>query len=167
MARTIRLINRFNSFTTCNDHTSYKIQVKEGNITKAKEFLQTYDIWEDRLSAIDAKLDRLYAMAYRTTSTLTDMPKAPDAEYSKVEDAAVQIADLVNDRAECKWHMDEVDNAISAVMIPVYMDLLRWRYIEGKDWHDIAEDMHVDVRTAQEMHGRALRCIKGKENGGA
>ncbi len=54
----------------------------------------------------------------------------------------------------------KIETAISTLEIPAERILLRKRYIEGKRWEQIAEDMSYSIRQIHRLHSKALRKLK-------
>ena len=92
----------------------------------------------------------------------TGMPKG-----GAPKDMADTIAQLerLKERAEKAREkaiklVDEISEAIYAVEDAQERTLLWMRYIDGRRWFEISEDMHISERTAFRIHGTALQHVK-------
>ena len=51
----------------------------------------------------------------------------------------------------------EIDEAINRLADPAERLLLKYRYLNGMEWNDIAETMYVSYRTVHRIHASALK----------
>ena len=51
----------------------------------------------------------------------------------------------------------EIDEAINRLAEPAERLLLKYRYLNGMEWNDIAETMYVSYRTVHSIHASALK----------
>ena len=72
-----------------------------------------------------------------------DMEKEIDALIDKLCDKKQEIIRVI----------DQVEN-------PTYYNLLHMKYIQFKDWHEIAQRYGKDYNWATTNHGRALKCVE-------
>ena len=79
----------------------------------------------------------------RNVDKIIDLEKEIDAKIDKLVDLR-----------------EEIEAAIEAVEDSRYRTILTERYINGKKWADIADNMHIDVRWVFSLHGYALKKIK-------
>ena len=131
----------------------------------AKEYLQRY-LDADR--AINAKLEqisRLRALATKTTQALQ-----PDKVAGCTEDNMASIvAKIVDLSREVDEDIDrlqkikrEVEEVINSVPNAKQREVLRWRYLVGCTWEQIAVNMDITYQWVCKLHGRALKKISEK-----
>ena len=113
-------------------------------------------------SRIDSKLEQLQslrALATKTSSTLSGMPRnTPNAQ--SMEAIVAKIVDL---EAEINADIDALVDlkrsiiaAIRGVPQPDHQVLLELRYLCGYSWVQIAERMGYSPRHVHTLHGQAL-----------
>ena len=111
------------------------------------------------------QLERLRALAEKTTTTLSDMPKAPVGE-NKGENILVRIIDMENEIKRDINHLldtkEGVQKAIKAVEEPELRLLLELRYLCYRSWGEIAEEMNYDEKYLHKLHSKALFSLKKK-----
>lgn len=105
------------------------------------------------------QVEMLRALAEKTTTTLSDMPKAPSSENTN-ESILVRIIDMENEIKRDINHLldikEGVQGAIKTVEEPELRLLLELRYLCYRSWGDIAEEMNYDVRQIHRIHSKAL-----------
>lgn len=131
---------------------------------KAKEFLQQA-IWLDKL--IDSKLEQLEKLEALSQKTTVDLSKEKvsggDGSTSPMENVVVKIIEL---KKEINNDIDrlidikrEISNIISNINDPSYQLILEMRYVNNRDWEEIAEEIGYDIRWTLKLHGRALKEV--------
>ena len=55
-----------------------------------------------------------------------------------------------------------VEQFIRRVEHPVQRELLRYRYLNGWSWQEVAQRMHLSVSRVMALHGAALRTLDNK-----
>lgn len=130
----------------------------------AKEYLSQY---EDIVRSVQLMLRQMYFMRDFNAhmSPVFDDVKVQSSGSSdrmaiaieKVVDMENSILDKVSDMLTKK---KEIEFTISNVKAAKFRLLLEARYICMMGWQDIADMLHVDIRTAFRMHGEALSCVK-------
>ncbi|GIW48988.1 MAG: hypothetical protein KatS3mg079_464 [Caloramator sp.] len=132
---------------------------------KAKEFLQQA-IWLDKL--IDSKLEqleKLEALAQKTTVDLSkEKVSGGSGSTSPMENVVVKIVGLKeeinNDIDRLIDIKKEIGEIISRLEDPSYQLILEMRYINNRDWEEIAYEMNAGIRTIYRLHGKALKEIE-------
>ena len=122
-----------------------------------KAWLRRY--WDlDR--AINQKLDeqeRLRALCERVTPVLTGMPGGAASDrtdaYIKLAELEAQIDAEVDQYADMR---SEIEGAIDTLDDMTLRTLMRYRYLSGLTWEEIAEKMGCELRWIYVLHGRAL-----------
>ena len=129
----------------------------------AKEFLMRGINLERRVETIKEQIEHYKALVNDCSVTYSDSPKSTASNY-KLEECTQKIMDLQEEL--CSAMADLVDvtceigKAIQKLDNYDYQDLLVNRYVLGKTWEKIAEDMNYGVRNVHRLHGEALREIK-------
>ena len=92
---------------------------------------------------------------------ITGMPRGGDGK-----DLAdiVAMQERIRDRAmrareKALKLMDEISGAIEKVEDPQQQMLLWMRYIYCRNWYDIADALHMSMRSVHYLHAQALRNI--------
>lgn len=130
----------------------------------AKEFLRQA-IWLDKL--INSKLEhleKLEALAQKTTVDLSkEKVTGGNGTTSPMENVVVKIIEL---KREINEDIDrlidlkkEIGKVISNIDNPSYQLILEMRYINNRNWDEIADEMGLDKRWLLRLHMRALRKI--------
>jgi DNA-directed RNA polymerase sigma subunit (sigma70/sigma32) len=68
-----------------------------------------------------------------------------------------EIDKFIDLKAEMRQAIDELENTDECLV-------LRKRYIHGKTWEKIAEELVADRSTVLRWHAKALKCFKVPEN---
>ena len=129
----------------------------------AKEFLMRGINLERRVETIKDQIEHYKALVNDCSVTYSDSPRSTASNY-KLEDCTQKIMDLQEEL--CSTMADLVDvtceigKAIQKIDNYDYQDLLVKRYVLGKPWEKIAEEMNYGIRNVHRLHGEALREIK-------
>ena len=125
----------------------------------AKEFLMRGINLERRVETIKEQIEHYKALVNDCSVTYSDSPKSTASNY-KLEECTQKIMDLQEEL--CSAMADLVDvtceigKAIQKLDNYDYQDLLVNRYVLGKTWEKIAEDMNYGIRNVHRLHGEAL-----------
>lgn len=136
---------------------------------KAKAYL-SQAIWLDQL--IDNKIEqqeRLRAIAEKATTNISAERVSSTPKTGSRENVMVKLIDLsheINDDIDGLIDLrEEIRNTISQVGDDRCQVLLEMKYLNNKDWDDIAMVLNRDIRTVFRIHGQALAKIeKSLEN---
>ena len=129
----------------------------------AKDFMMRGINLERRVETIKDQIEHYKALVNDCSVTYSDSPKSTASNY-KLEECTQKIMDLQEEL--CSAMADLVDvtceigKAIQKLDNYDYQDLLVNRYVLGKTWEKIAEDMNYGIRNVHRLHGEALREIK-------
>ncbi len=129
----------------------------------AKDFLMRGINLERRVETIKEQIEHYKTLVNDCSVTYSDSPKSTASNY-KLEECTQKIMDLQEEL--CSAMADLVDvtceigKAIQKLDNYDYQDLLVNRYVLGKTWEKIAEDMNYGIRNVHRLHGEALREIK-------
>lgn len=117
--------------------------------------------WLDK--EIDRKIEeknRLVALACRVSPVLSFSPKKGGSIY-KHSDIVARIVDL---EAEINADIDklitlkkDIESKINQLDSPRERLLLKYRYIDGKQWNDIVIDMGYAWAQVHRIHQRAIK----------
>lgn len=105
--------------------------------------------WYERLISVPCK-------------PLSDMPRnpSPDKTGDKQIVKHLELVEEANETVElASKARTEINTCINNLHNPKQVELLTYRYLEGKDWQEIAEIMHYTPRSVYNMHQKALDKI--------
>lgn len=127
----------------------------------AKEFLMQYRAVHREIEDLDRRMAQL-RLKYAAPSAIeySDMPKAHNTEHD-LSDYIVKMDEMTN-------YMISKYTRLRGIEVNIYMrvdrmsdqterELLRWRYIDGLTWTQIAEKLGTVERNVYFIHGRALK----------
>ena len=131
---------------------------------KAKEYMQQAFFLDKRINSLMRQVNNLWDQATNITQVLSDMPRNPSGETSKLENRVVDICDLTDEIRKQTDKLKELRKEMMGVVMkvpdPEYQLILQERYFEMLTWEDIACDINRSVRSAQLMHGKALEVVQ-------
>lgn len=128
----------------------------------AKEYL-SQAIWLDQM--IDSKLEQLETLKSLsmkvTTSFTQEKISGGTVEKSRMENTIVKVIDLEHEiNEDIDRFVDlkrDIQDTINKMENINYQLLLEMRYLSGKNWEEIAEQLNYNNRTVFKVHGRALK----------
>jgi len=108
-------------------------------------------------------LQRLNELALKATATFTGMPHSPNRGKATMADTVDKIIDLQREiNEDIDRFIDtkrEIMGVINELENPVYRTLLELRFINGKSWEQIADEMEYSIQHTYRMRDRALKKI--------
>ena len=128
-----------------------------------KEYLQQYAALN---AEIDCKLEekrQLEALATNISATFgsgsggSGVSDKVGRNVDKIIDLEKEIDAKIDKLVDLR---EEIEAVIDTIEDSRYRTVLTERYINGKKWADIADNMHIDVRWVFSLHGYALKKIK-------
>lgn len=126
---------------------------------EAKEYLERLLFLDKEISSKIATIQSLKSLAEKCTATLSDMPKSQGVKSK--EDIIIkkiileQEMDLnVNQLID---HKKEAMKRIEGLNQPIYKILLWERYINGKSWVRIAQNLNYSNMQIHRLHSSALK----------
>ena len=126
---------------------------------EAKEYLERLMFLDKEISSKIATIQSLKSLAEKCTATLSDMPKSQGMKSK--EDIIIkkiileQEMDLnVNQLID---HKKEAMKRIEGLNQPIYKILLWERYINGKSWVRIAQNLNYSNMQIHRLHSSALK----------
>ena len=116
---------------------------------------------------IESKIDQIAVLndlATKATVTYSDMPKSPNRDGSRMEDAIIKIIDL---EAEINQDMmklvelkKDIIRRIKAVDGAELQTILELRYLSYMRWEEIAIELGYGIDNVYYLHRKALDIIK-------
>ena len=129
----------------------------------AKDFMMRGINLERRVETIKYQIEHYRTLLNDCSVTYSDSPKSTASNY-KLEECTQKIMDLQAELCEAMADLVDVTCEISRAIQKIenydYQDLLVMRYVLGKPWEDIAEDMKYSEQHIHRLHGEALRELK-------
>lgn len=128
-----------------------------------KEYLNQYKRMMEEVRCLDVEIEELWTQLTSATSNNDGMPKGT------VQDRQTKLHAIMADKLQTKRSkkqvaeeiMAEVLETIDKVTDPNHRQLLFERYIQDKEWKDIAEDIsYTEEYVRGELHGKALNDIR-------
>ena len=127
----------------------------------AKEYLLQYQHIQREIEDIDRRMAQV-RLKYAAPSAInySDMPKARNSNHD--------LSDYVAKMDELTDYMISKYTRLRGIEIDIYMrvdrmenqqerELLRYRYIDGMTWTQVADAMLTTERNVYFIHGRALK----------
>lgn len=127
----------------------------------AKEILMRYSKAKREAKDIEIRLTELrLKYAYPSAIKYSDMPTAHDSNHDLSEYAAKldELEQMLIDKySQCMGIEVDTYKRIDLMDNQNERELLRYRYIDGMTWDQIAISMGFDVRHIYRIHGYALQ----------
>lgn len=127
----------------------------------AKEYLMRFRQVMREIEDLDRRMAQL-RLKYAAPSAInySDMPKAHDSNHD--------LSDYIAKMDELTDYMISKYTRLRGIEVDIYMrvdrmenqkerELLRYRYIDGMTWTEIADALDTTERNVYFIHGRALR----------
>lgn len=131
--------------------------------TSAKKYLQQIGQCDDRINAMLAEVDGLYAMITKITPTLKQDIVTGGGSQDKIGEAVAKIVDLKEEiNREIDRFVDlkrEAAAMLNKLENHLYYIILHRRYMQHETLEEIAADMHYTYRWVCILHGRALQAF--------
>lgn len=125
----------------------------------ADEFLSQYIILDVKIKAKEEQLQELRTKSTRITTTYSDAPT-----HSNIGNVVSKIADLESEIIENIDKLldirNEIANTIDKVEDTKLNTLLELRYINGKTYEKIAEELYYNLRTIYRTRKKALHIVE-------
>lgn len=130
----------------------------------AKEFLNQAYRTEKNIRCISKEIQLMKELAVKTGVKLSDMPRVPNRNIGRIEDAVVRLADLEEDLVENLRKLPEqrsvIMHAIGKLEDAKLRILLEERYLFYQPWSRIAEELKLSTQHAYRLHSQALKEIE-------
>lgn len=126
-----------------------------------KAILMKYQDIERRINRLLDEKKRWEEKATSVSPVYSDMPKGGTPD--KVQTAVCRIIELEQDiDREIDAQIDlrvKIEAAVFGMQDEKLRDVIRYRYIDGMKWEEVAVTMHYSYMQICRFHGRALREI--------
>lgn len=124
-----------------------------------KAILLNYRAIERRINRLLDEKKRWEEKATAVTPAYSDMPKG-GGSADKVQSAVcriIEIEEMLNRQIDALADLREyIETALAGLPDEKLRDVMRYRYIDGMKWEEVAVAMHIDYRWVLRLHGRAL-----------
>ena len=130
----------------------------------AKEYLNHAKTLDQRINVKLDRVSRLRAMTQKITASLDGEQVSRTRNVTSLEDAIIRLMEeeeslnaaidrLVDLKREVSGVLKQIDDTDCQL-------LLELRYLCYRSWEEIAEVMHMHIRTVYKVHGRALLKVE-------
>ena len=130
----------------------------------AKEYLNQAKTLDQRINVKLDRVSRLRAMTHKITASLDGEQVSRTRNVTSLEDAIIRLMEeeeslnaaidrLVDLKREVSGVLKQIDDTDCQL-------LLELRYLCYRSWEEIAEVMHMHIRTVYKVHGRALLKVE-------
>lgn len=131
----------------------------------AKEYMKQVQRLLRRIDRKQKEADALrQKLSFPKSPAYSDLPKPVSPESHTVENGVSQILSLEEEVKTAKKELEALkavfDTAIKAVTDTEHHDILAKRYLEFKDWNQIAEEMGYSKPSCYRLHREALAGLK-------
>ena len=130
----------------------------------AEDYLGQWRGIDARIGRLLADLASLQAAAERMTTVLRHDrgsgardPRAGENAAAALADARTEIGAEVAGLIELKL---EISRTVDAVADPVLWRLLARRYLDGRDWFRVADELGVSLASVHRLHRKALDAVR-------
>ena len=125
-----------------------------------KKRLQEYIWLQKEATQLQERIEELEARATKQTSIITDEPRGTSIDKVDIILEIVELTKAYDEKkTEAVQCMIEIEEAIEKLPARERY-LMRSRYIERKEWTQIAVDMSYSWRQVHRVHANALRSMK-------
>ena len=130
----------------------------------AKQYLLRYSRIQERLRQMDSELQYIEAQIQSISGSGDGMPRGTDIS-DRTGNIAVMLADAKEDyeyvRAEALRVRRSIESVINMVEDPLQSRCLYERYINCKEWKDVADSIPISESYAKgRLHGNALESVR-------
>ena len=130
----------------------------------AKEWLEHAKYCKYKIRSLERLKKEMLADATQTTQA----PKQDVVQTSRGNAAEARTIRYIIDVADINRHIKKLQaekqaviDVVYAVGDPRYQEVLAMRYLQGKKWETVADEMgYSDVRTVYRLHIRALSAVE-------
>lgn len=133
-------------------------------MNNAKEFLMQIKLCEIHITNKLEDLDKLKSMIFKITTTLKQDVVSSSGSQDKLGDAIAKIVDLEEEINQAIDEFIDKKREISSIIDKVtnaeQLQVLHKRYLEHKQWENIAVEMNIALRTVYNIHGSALQAVE-------
>jgi DNA-directed RNA polymerase specialized sigma24 family protein len=128
------------------------------------KYLKRYVLLDREIDRKLKEVDCWRAKLSRLTPVYSSQPKGGGTIYSRTEEIIIKIADMEEAiNADIDKLIDlkqEIERVIDSVPNDKERLLLKYRYLDGRTFEEIAVQMHYSWRQIHRLHSRALTNLK-------
>ena len=132
-----------------------------------KEYLKRYRKIDREVNQLLMEKDEIFSLGTKITPTYSDMPKGT-GENNKTQSTIEKLEEQeekINKKIDLLYEVKEdIEKALHTVEDDTLRVLLRYRYINGLTWEEIAVTMNYDYRWILRLHGKALNELTIKSH---
>ena len=134
-------------------------------IEDIKKLLRNYKINLMKLSEIKERYETLKEkLISPQAQALSDMPRSETYNKNKIIDGISNLEQLdlrmAKQQKEIMKDIYEIEDAINTLTCNRLKQVIELRYFKSLQWESIGLKMYCDKRTAQRLHGQALKEIQ-------
>ncbi len=133
------------------------------NNNPAKTFLRQYRGLMARCNALRRSLREIEEQATDVSAHLKPVSVQVSSDGDAMLNNVIRIVEgteLLNaEMLKCEKALENVLDAVRAVPDETQRAVLTMRYIEGRSWTDIQEEIHYERTQTLVIHGRALNAV--------
>ena len=123
---------------------------------EAKKYLSQAFGLNQRIESKLGQIEDLHDLATKATVTYSDMPKSPNRDGSRMEDAIIKIIDLENEINQDMMKLVELKKdiirRIKAVESAELQTILELRYLSYMRWEEIAIELGYGIDNVFRLH---------------
>ena len=125
----------------------------------AKEYLSQVGKIQNRIKCLSEQVQFMRDAAETVSSVISDMPRSPNRNISRMENSVIRIVDL-EEKLQAEFDkLAEINLTISRLADPDEQKVLIKRYLNGQRWDEITSDFDLSSRKVYLMHKSALLHI--------
>ncbi len=132
-----------------------------------KEYLKRYRKIDREVNQLLMEKDEIFSLGTKITPTYSDMPKGT-GENNKIQSTIEKLEEQeekINKKIDLLYEVKEdIEKTLHTVEDDTLRVLLRYRYINGLTWEEIAVTMNYDYRWILRLHGKALNKLTIKSH---
>ena len=131
---------------------------------EAKKYLSQAFGLNQRIESKLGQIEDLHDLATKATVTYSDMPRNPNKDHSRLEDAVIQIIELETEINQDMMKLvalkKDIIRRINAVESSELQTVLELRYLSYMGWEGIEIELGYGIDNVFRLHRNALDEIK-------
>ncbi len=131
---------------------------------EAKNYLSQAFGLKQRIESKMGQIEDLHDLALKASVAYSDMPKNPNKDGSRMEDAVVKMIDLESEISQDMIRLVELKQdiirSIKAVGSAELQTILELRYLSYMRWEEIAIELGYGIDNVFRLHRNALDEIR-------